>query len=61
MVFYAMSERSIYLRDQAHKCEWHASQMTSRETIADLRRIAADYIIEAAQIESNEKAVVSGK
>lgn len=56
-----MSERSIYLRDQAHKCEWHASQMTSRETIADLRRIAADYIIEAAQIESIEKAVVSGK
>jgi hypothetical protein len=49
-----MSKRSAYLRDQAQKCEWHASQMTSRETIADLRKVAADYIIEADLIESNE-------
>ena len=50
-----MSERSVYLRDQAHKCEWHASQMTSADTIADLRKLAADYIIVAAQIERSEK------
>ena len=50
-----MSERSIYLRDQADKCHWHASQMISPETIAELRKIAADYIVEAVQIERSEK------
>ena len=49
-----MSQRSIYLRDQAEKCEWHASQMTSPDMIADLRRIAAGYLIEADEIERNE-------
>ncbi|MDP2356573.1 MAG: hypothetical protein Q8M31_11005 [Beijerinckiaceae bacterium] len=49
-----MSERSVYLRDQAQKCEWHASHMTDHETIAELRKLAAGYRIEAAQIECNE-------
>ena len=52
----AMSERSIYLRDQAEKCEWHARQMTSPETVAELRQLAADYNSEAADIESKEAA-----
>jgi hypothetical protein len=50
-----MSERSIYLRDQADKCEWHASRMADYETTAELRKLAAGYRIEAAQIESSEK------
>jgi hypothetical protein len=50
-----MSERSIYLRDQAAKCEWHASRMTDIETITDLRKLAAGYIVEAARIEPDEK------
>ena len=50
----AMSERSTYLRDQAYKCEWHASQMTSRETVPELRELASHYIIEAAEIERTE-------
>lgn len=49
-----MSERSIYLRDQANKCEWHASQMTARDTIAELLQFAADYRNEASQIERDE-------
>lgn len=50
-----MSERSVYLRDQADKCEWHASRMTDHETIAELRKLAADYRAEANQIEHIEK------
>lgn len=50
-----MSERSIYLRDQAGKCEWHASRMTDHETIEELRKLAAGYLVEAAQIERDDK------
>lgn len=49
-----MSERSIYLRDQARKCEFHASQMTAPDVIAQLRKLASDYLIEAAEVEPNE-------
>lgn len=50
-----MSERSVYLRDQAGKLDWHASQMTDHVTIAELRKLAADYLIQAVQIERNER------
>jgi len=40
-----MSERSIYLRDQADKCRQHAEE---------LRKLAAVYIARAEQIESKE-------
>ena len=49
-----MSERSIYLRDQAAKCRWHADQMTDAETQEQLRKLAAEYIERAAEIESKE-------
>jgi len=52
-----MSERSIYLRNQADKCEWHASRMTNHETIAELRKLAARYRTEAAQIDRSEVSV----
>jgi Uri superfamily endonuclease len=46
-----MSERSIYLRDQADKCRWHADHMSDASTQAELRNLAADYILRAVAIE----------
>jgi hypothetical protein len=50
----AMSERSVYLRDQAVKCRWHADRMTDAQTKADLRKLASEYDIKADNIESKE-------
>jgi hypothetical protein len=50
----AMSERSIYLRDQADKCRAHARAMTDPETQTELRKLADEYIARAALIESKE-------
>jgi hypothetical protein len=49
-----MSSRSIYLRDQAAKCEWHADNIRDVETQAALRKLAAQYFAEAEDIESKE-------
>jgi len=49
-----MSERSIYLRDQAAKCRWHADQIADSETKERLQTLAAEYIERAAMIESGE-------
>jgi hypothetical protein len=49
-----MSERSIYLRDEAAKCRWHADRMTELETQAALRLLAARYVAQAAAIEMTE-------
>jgi hypothetical protein len=51
---WAMSERSIYLRGQAAKCEYHAKLIDNAQTQAELRKLAAEYIVEAADIESKE-------
>ena len=51
-----MSERSIYLRDQADKCRRHAHDMIDPYTRAELQKLAAEYIVQAAEIESKEKA-----
>ena len=51
-----MSERSIYLRDQAAKCEWHAKHIGDDETKVELRKLAAKYIDEAATIEAGARA-----
>jgi hypothetical protein len=50
-----MSARSIYLRDQAVKCRRHADSMTDAETQAQLRKLAVEYVEQAAQIEGKEK------
>jgi hypothetical protein len=50
-----MSPRSIYLRDQAAKCEWHAKNIGDSETQVDLRKLAAEYIMQAVEIEGREK------
>jgi hypothetical protein len=47
-----MSERSIYLRDQAVKCRWHADNMTDLQTKAELRKLASEYDTQAGTIES---------
>jgi hypothetical protein len=51
-----MSPRSIYLRDQAAKCEWHAQNIGENETQVNLRKLAARYVAEADDIESKELA-----
>jgi len=51
-----MSSRSVYLRDQAAKCEWHAQNIGDNETQVALRKLAARYVAEADDIESNELA-----
>jgi hypothetical protein len=50
-----MSERSIYYRDQAKKCRWHAKRMTDAETKAELLRLAKEYIERAALLEAEGK------
>jgi hypothetical protein len=50
-----MSARSIYLRDQAAKCEWHAMHISDGETQVSLRKLAAQYIEEATTIETKEQ------
>jgi hypothetical protein len=49
-----MSERSIYLRDQATKCRGHADSMTDLETRGALRKLAAEYVAQAEAIEAQE-------
>jgi hypothetical protein len=51
-----MSKRSVYLRDQAAKCRWHADQLTDAETQEQLRKLAAEYIERAAKIEREDQA-----
>ena len=49
-----MSERSIYLRDQAAKCRWHADRMTDAGTQEHLRALAAEYNMRAVSLEREE-------
>jgi hypothetical protein len=49
-----MSERSIYLRDQAQKCRAHAAIMTDDEIRQQLHVLAAAFIMRAVAIESEE-------
>jgi hypothetical protein len=51
-----MSSRSVYLRDQAAKCEWHATNIRDDQTQVALRKLAAQYLAEAEDIESKESA-----
>ena len=50
-----MSERSVYLRNQAAKCEWYAENTGVGETQSDPRKLAGKYVEEAAEIETIEK------
>jgi hypothetical protein len=54
-----MSERSIYLRDQAEKRHWHASHISDSETEGELRKLATEYIERAAEIEGAESIAIS--
>jgi hypothetical protein len=51
-----MSQRSTYLRDQAAKCQSHATALTDTHTQAELRKLALEYIERAARIEAAEVA-----
>jgi hypothetical protein len=56
-----MSPRSAYLRDQADRCQRHATALSDTYTQAELRKLAVEYIeraaeIEAAEIEAKAKA-----
>jgi hypothetical protein len=54
----SMSERSIYLRDQANKCLWHANHISDPETEGELRKLATEYIERAAEIEGAESVAI---
>jgi hypothetical protein len=50
-----MSERSIYLRDQAQKCMFHATAIDDACMQGELRLLASRYAVEATEIEAKEK------
>jgi hypothetical protein len=50
-----MSERSIYLRDQADKCRQQADTLSDAQTREELRKLAAVYVARAAVIENKEQ------
>jgi hypothetical protein len=56
-----MSEQSLYLRDQAHKCRWHANNIGDAETEKRLRKPAADYDERAVLIENKKQAAQSAR
>jgi hypothetical protein len=49
-----MSERSTYLRDQAANCRWHADKMTGSQAQDELRKLAAEYIEQAVELERKD-------
>ena len=49
-----MSERSIYLRDQADKSLRHARGLTDSETQAQLRKLVAEYFQQAVDLEQEQ-------
>jgi hypothetical protein len=49
-----MSERSVYLRDQAEKCRARAARMTDEETRQQLHVLAVEYTMRAVMVESDE-------
>lgn len=49
-----MSERSLYLREQAAKCQAHAFAMNNVATRDELRKLAAEYLVRAAALDSKE-------
>jgi hypothetical protein len=53
-----MPARIAYLRDEADKCRWHATQITDAETKAQLLKLAAEYVERAAE---RERAVSKGE
>jgi hypothetical protein len=46
---------SSYLRDQADKCRRHAAMIGDAQTQEALRKLAAEYVVRATEIESKEK------
>ena len=49
-----MSTRAMYLLDQADKCRWHADRMSDTQTQAERRKLAAEYVERAAEVEGAE-------
>jgi hypothetical protein len=49
-----MSERSVYLRDQAAKCRWHADRLMDSATKERLLKLAVEYMERAALVDNTE-------
>jgi hypothetical protein len=49
-----MSRRSLYLRDQADKCRWHANAISDVQTRQELRKLAEEFVVRADEIDSKE-------
>jgi hypothetical protein len=56
MPYWVMTERSLYLREQAVKCRWHADHLIDLQTMAALRKLALEYEVQAGDIDSNDEA-----
>ena len=54
MHFY-VTPRSVYLRDQADKCRRHANALSDHETQAELRKLADQYEVRAAELDGAGK------
>jgi hypothetical protein len=50
-----MSLRSIHLRDQAQKCLLHALALTDAQTQVELRKLAAEYVVQATDMEREQE------
>jgi hypothetical protein len=49
---FSVTPRSVYLRDEADKCRRRANAQSDHETQAELRKLADQYEVRAAQLES---------
>jgi hypothetical protein len=49
-----MSKRSIFLRSEADKCLILAWAISDAETKVQLRKLATEYVVRAAEIEGTE-------
>ena len=48
---FSVTPRSEYLRDQADKCRRHADALSDHETQTDLRKLANQYEVRAAELD----------
>ena len=51
---FSVTPRSVYLRDQADKCRRHANAQSDHETQAELRKLADQYEVRAAELDRKE-------
>ena len=51
-----MSELATYYRAEAAKCLWHADRVPDPDTKEQLRCLAAQFILRAVEMESEDRS-----